>query len=175
MVNNEIIALQDENEELKRIVTSLSSKYSSLEARLSERTNFQLNFPLDANSRGIINETVKDIRNTNRVTVFTSESTIIPNAETMDCILVTSQAAALTIGQPIGTATNGQTLVIRIKDNGTARALTWNSIYRASTSPTLPTTTTISKTLYVGFMYNEEAVKWDLLAYIDNLDRKSVV
>lgn len=168
MVNSQIDLLIQENEELKNDLSKAFKLISETKNSLNEQRNFQLNFPLDANSRGIINDTVKDIRNTNRVTTFTSESTIIPNVETMDVILVTAQAAALTMGAPIGNATNGQTLVIRIKDNGTARALTWNSVYRASSSPVLPTTTTISKTLYVGFMYNEEAVKWDLLAYLDN-------
>lgn len=168
MVSNDMDLLIQENENLKSEISRAFKLINETNTKLNEKNNFQLNFPLDPNTRGIINETVKDIRNTNRVTLFTSESTIIPNVETMDCIFVTAQAAALTIGQPIGNATNGQTLVIRIKDNGTARALTWNSIYRASSSPVLPTTTTISKTLYVGFMYNEEAVKWDLLAYLDN-------
>ena len=54
-------------------------------------------------------------------------------------------------------------LIIWIKDNGTARALSWNAIYRA-VGITLPTTTVISKTLYVGFIYNSTDTKWDAVA-----------
>lgn len=60
-------------------------------------------------------------------------------------------------------ALNGNTLLIRIKDNGTERALTWNSIYRAI-GVELPTTTTAGKTLYIGCKYNSADSKWDVLA-----------
>jgi len=52
---------------------------------------------------------------------------------------------------------------IRIKDNGTARALTYNAVFRAMGNA-LPTTTVLSKTLYMGFIYNATDTKWDLVA-----------
>jgi hypothetical protein len=61
---------------------------------------------------------------------------------------------------------NGQKLIIRIKDDGTPRAIDWTtsgSQYRAIQS-SLPTTTTAAKTLYLGFIYNSQDVKWDLVA-----------
>src|SRR3990167_4929402 len=67
------------------------------------------------------------------------------------------------------TPTDGQVLVIRIKDNGTARALTWNAIYRAGTDVALPSTTVLTKTLYLGFKYNAADSKWDLLAVTNNI------
>ena len=57
----------------------------------------------------------------------------------------------------------GQKLIIRIKDNGTARALTYGSEYRAL-GVALPTTTVINKTLYMGLIYNSTDTKWDLVA-----------
>lgn len=98
-----------------------------------------------------------------RVTTITSSGTITPNADTTDVYVVTALATAPTIGAPTGTPTTGQTLLIRIKDNGTARALTFNAIYRAI-GVTLPTTTTISKLLYIGAVYNETDTKWDVIA-----------
>jgi len=76
---------------------------------------------------------------------------------------LTALATAPTFAAPSGTPVNGNRLIIRIKDNGTARALAWNAIYRALEFA-LPTTTVISKTLYCGFIYNSTDSKWDMLA-----------
>lgn len=76
---------------------------------------------------------------------------------------ITALAAAATFGVPSGSPADGNTLIIRIKDNGTARALTWNAIYRA-VGVVLPTTTVISKTMYVGCRYNAADSKWDVIA-----------
>ena len=54
-------------------------------------------------------------------------------------------------------------LILRIADNGTARALTFNAIYRAI-GVTLPTTTTANKVLYIGLIYSEQGAKWDVVA-----------
>lgn len=77
---------------------------------------------------------------------------------------ITALAEALTINAPTGTPIDGQALIIRIKDNGTARALTWNAAFRAI-GITLPTTTVISKTLYIGCFWNSADSKWDVTAY----------
>lgn len=76
---------------------------------------------------------------------------------------ITALAEAAAFAAPTGTPTPGQVLMIRIKDNGTSRALSWDSIYRAI-GITLPTATVISKTLYVGFKWNHTDSKWDGLA-----------
>ena len=72
-------------------------------------------------------------------------------------------APGATFGAPTGTPVEAQNLIIRIKDNGTARTLAWNAIYRG-VGVTLPTTTVISKMLYVGFKYNVADTRWDALA-----------
>jgi hypothetical protein len=64
---------------------------------------------------------------------------------------------------PTGTAIPGRKLVVRIKDNGTARTLTYDTQYRAL-GVTLPTTTVASKTLYLGLIYNSADTKWDVVA-----------
>lgn len=93
----------------------------------------------------------------------TSSATVTPAGDTDEMVVITAQAAGLTLAAPSGTPVNGQKLLIRIKDNGTSRSITWNAIYR-SVVGTLPTATTISKTHYVGFVYNSADSKWDCLA-----------
>lgn len=100
---------------------------------------------------------------TKRVTTVTSSATPTPNIDTTDIYNLSALAANATFAAPTGTPNDGQTLIIRIKDNGTARTLSWNAIYRPI-STYLPSTTVISKMLYVGMIYNAAAVKWDVLA-----------
>lgn len=76
---------------------------------------------------------------------------------------ITAQAAALVVAAPTGTPINGQSMRFRFKDNGTARAISWNAIYRAI-GVTLPTTTVVNKTMYVSCVYNSADTRWDVLA-----------
>jgi len=103
-------------------------------------------------------------RITQRVGTTASSATPTPDADANDMYTVTALAAGATFGAPTGTPTDGQKLMIRIKDNGTARTLAFNAIYRAI-GVTLPTTTVISKTIYLGAVYNSADTKWDILAY----------
>jgi len=112
--------------------------------------------------------TLTNKRITKRETTITSSATPTPNSDTTDIYTITALAENATFGAPSGTPTQGQSLIIRIKDNGTARTLAWNAIYRAG-DISLPTTTIISKTMYLGFIYNSTDSKWDFVAYIDNI------
>lgn len=98
-----------------------------------------------------------------RVGAIASTSTPTPAADSLDEYNITALATGATFGAPTGTLTDGQKLIIRIKDNGTARTLAYNAIYRAI-GVTLPTTTVISKTLYLGMIYNYDDTKWDVVA-----------
>ena len=100
--------------------------------------------------------------NTPRVQVVTSAATVTP-ISTNDLIKITAQAAAITLANPTGTFVEGQDFLIRIKDDGTARAITFDTKYRAI-GVTLPTTTTISKTMYLGVIYNATDDKFDVVA-----------
>jgi hypothetical protein len=71
-------------------------------------------------------------------------------------------AVATNIANPTGTFTEGQGFVIRIKDNGTARALTWGANYRTMGSA-LPSTTVAGKVMYIPVIYNSTEVKFDVL------------
>lgn len=90
-----------------------------------------------------------------------SGATITPNSDTTNMYAVTALAVNTTFAAPLGTPEDGRSLLIRIKDDGTSRTLTFNSIYRASTDFALPALTTISKTMYVQFIYNSADSKWD--------------
>lgn len=107
--------------------------------------------------------TLTNKRVTPRIGTVASSATPTPDGDNNDEFTVTAQAAAAAFAAPTGTPTDGQKLIVRVKDNGTARALTWNAIYRI-VGVTLPTTTVISKTLYVGFIYNGADTKWDAVA-----------
>lgn len=104
-----------------------------------------------------------------REITITSSATPTPNSDITDIYTITALAEAATFGAPTGTPTQGQTLLIRIKDNATARALSFNAIYRAGTDIALPTTTVLSKTIYIGFVYNSTSTKWDLILVVDNI------
>jgi hypothetical protein len=115
-------------------------------------------------------QTLTNKRFTPRVTTIASNATWSPSADTDDEYVITAQAVAVTtISNPSGTPVDGQTLIIRVKDNSTARALNWTGTqWRASSDLALPTTTTLGKTMYLGFIWNATDSKWDLLAKLDN-------
>ena len=94
---------------------------------------------------------------------YTTDTGTSLNIDNLDIFIITAQAGALLFNAPSGTLAQGEKLIIRIKDNGTARALTWNAVFRAM-GTALPSTTVVSKTLYLGFFYNSTDTKWDLVA-----------
>jgi hypothetical protein len=59
-----------------------------------------------------------------------------------------------------GTPNDGDELVIRIKDNGTARAITWGTSWQSSGNATLLATTSANMTHVMRFIYDSVAVKW---------------
>jgi hypothetical protein len=109
--------------------------------------------------------TLTNKRITKRVGTTTSSATPTINTDSYDMYTITALAAAITsfTTNLSGTPTTGQQLIIRIKDDGTARAITWGASF-ASRGATLPTTTVISKTMYVGLIWNEVASVWDCIA-----------
>jgi hypothetical protein len=100
-----------------------------------------------------------------RVTTITSSATPTINTDNCDAVTITALAADITsmTTNLSGTPSNFQKLIIRILDDGTARAITWGASFAAK-GATLPTTTVISKLLTVGFLYNSVTSKWDCVA-----------
>ena len=98
------------------------------------------------------------------VTAVASDTTPNPTGDKkINELYITALAAAAEFAAPSGTPVNGNKLIIRVLDDGTGRALTYNAIYRAI-GVTLPTTTTAGKTIYMGFIYNSADTKWDAVA-----------
>lgn len=113
-------------------------------------------------------QTLTNKRVTSRVNAqTTTTSPFAWNSDSYDQQSFSALANALTINADAGTPTDGQKAMFRFKDNGTARALTWttgtSNSFRAI-GVTLPTTTVINKTVYVGCVYNVADSRWDAVA-----------
>ena len=93
-------------------------------------------------------------------------STVAPNFDASDMVIVTALSGTLVMDPPTGSMVDGSRLLVRIKDNGGgARTLTWSTSaggYRGGTAA-LPTTQN-SKTTYVELVYNSDDSKWDCMA-----------
>jgi len=117
------------------------------------------NSELDANFENLNNDKLELI-----VTSITSGATITPPSGNSQ-YNITALAVDATFAEPSGTPEAGLKLILRLKDNGTARNLSWNSIYRA-VNCTLPTQTTAGKLTYIGLVYNSTDSKWDAIAVV---------
>jgi len=93
----------------------------------------------------------------------TTSSATLTAASTNTSYHVTALATNATIAAPSGTPADGHKLVYRFKDDGTARTLTWNSIFRAI-GTTIPSGTSAGKVMYVGTIYNGQDSKWDVIS-----------
>jgi len=98
---------------------------------------------------------------TPNVQTVVSAATVTPTSAN-DEVTITAQAVGLTLANPTGSPSEGQALTIRIKDNGTSQTIAYGSQYRAL-GVTLPANTTVSKTLYLGLIYNATDTKWDVV------------
>ena len=133
---------------------------------ITEKTSFdnQDEFVIEDSEASFVKKSIKRKTIVSPIDNTTaSTGTLTPNIDENDQETISALAMALTINAPTGTASNGLKLVLRITDNGTNRALTWNAIFQ-EIGVTLPTTTTANKTIYVGLIYNATATKWDVVA-----------
>ncbi len=128
----------------------------------SDGTNWTSAAPVVTASNTV---TFTNKRTTPRITTITSSGTPTINTDNCDAVTITAQAAAITsmTTNLSGTPNNFDKLIFRIKDDGTARAITWGASF-AARGVSLPTTTVISKVLYVGFIYNTVTSTWDCVA-----------
>jgi hypothetical protein len=109
--------------------------------------------------------TLTNKRITPRVTSIVSSATPTVNTDNTDFVTITALAVAVTsmTTNLSGTPTDGQMLRYRIKDDGTARAITWGASFVAR-GVTPPTTTTAGKVTNVGFNWNTATSTWDCVA-----------
>jgi len=92
---------------------------------------------------------------------YTTSTTI--DADATDLYEITAQAGNLLFNAPSGTPTNGQVIEIRIKDNGSARTITWNAIFNWSP----PSTTIAGKWSCWFFQYNSTTSNWNYMGKRD--------
>lgn len=121
------------------ISASVSPVWGGITGTLSNQTDLQNALNLKQNIAPSVQSVV-------------SSATVTP-AFGNDLVVITAQAAGLTLVNPTGTWVQGKDLVIRIKDNGTQRSIGFDTKYRAI-GVTLPTTTVANKTTYLGIIYN---------------------
>jgi hypothetical protein len=114
-----------------------------------------------ANTTGA--QTLTDKRIKPRIVSVVSAATPTIDVVLYDQCNITALAVATTVGVS-GTAFDGQKLLVRIKDNGTARAVTWSASFVSSGSASLLATTVANKTHLIGFIYDEVAAKWVCVA-----------
>jgi hypothetical protein len=96
-----------------------------------------------------------------RVQTVASSATVTATS-TNDIVTITAQAVGLTLANPTGTFAEGQSLIIRVKDNGTARTIGYGANFRAI-GVTAPTTTVANKTTYIGCIFNSTDTKFDIV------------
>lgn len=104
-----------------------------------------------------------DFKRHHGVSSNTTLATLTPSA-TVNQFIITAQAGTLAIANPTpANIANGQSLIIRVKDNGTAKSITWDTYYRA-VGVTLPNTTVAGKITYIGAKWNAAETKFDVIA-----------
>ena len=113
-------------------------------------------------------DTLTNKRITPRVSTEVSSATPTINTDNVDAHSITAIATAITsmTTNLSGTPTDFQKLAIRVKDDGTARAITWGASFEAK-GVALPTTTVISKVLTVLFIYDTVTSKWGCVASVN--------
>lgn len=111
-------------------------------------------------------QTQTNKRITPRIGTTTSSATPSINTDNYDQFNITALAAAITsmTSGLSGTPTDGQKLLIRILDNGTARAITWGASFGSSGVATLLATTVINKTHLSGFIWDANKSLWVCVA-----------
>lgn len=137
---------------------------TSNETGANSLTDINANFALCATLTDT--QTLTNKRITKRVVTTTQSATPTINTDNTDVAYITALAQAITsfTTNLSGTPVNGDTLIIDLTDNGTARAITWGTSFESSGNVTLPTTTVISTKLTIGFRWNTVTSKWTCVA-----------
>ena len=102
-------------------------------------------------------QTLTNKRITQRVVTTTDDATAVIDIDVTD-VYELSAVANNTTFTITGTPTDWQKLIVRYKDAGVSKTLTWTGF--TALGITLPTATTASKWSYVGFIYNSAATQW---------------
>jgi hypothetical protein len=120
-------------------------------------------------------QTLTNKRITPRITSAASTTSPLAwNSDSYDEYAYTALANDLTLSADAGTPTDGQKIIFRFQDDGTPRVLTFTGGSAKSFEPVGVTvtasgsnwtyTTTASKKVYFGCIYNIADSRWDMVA-----------
>jgi hypothetical protein len=127
--------------------------------------NFQLQTDVPFEVSPSSTNTLTNKRITRRVYSTTTLTTLTPEIANYDEFALTALTSALTIANhSTSTPADGDKMIISITPDATPRAFTWGDKYVAKAGVALPTTTTASKTIVMGFRWDAGLAKWNLLA-----------
>ena len=161
-VNDDSFTIQDGSDNSKKMVFSLDGMSGSETITLQAPNVGTGNHTIVVrNSTDIL----KNKRIEPRITTVASSATPSFNTDSTDMLDITALATNITsmTSSMSGTPTNGEKIMIRIKDNGSPRSIAWGASWRGL-GVSLPIVTTASKTLYVGATYNSNDNIWDVIA-----------
>lgn len=99
-----------------------------------------------------------------RIVTPTVASTYTIDVTTTDQYNIINQSSNISSITTTGTPVDGQKIMIRIKSDGTARTITWGSIFLSSGVSALLNTTVASKTHHIALVYDSTAAKFICLA-----------
>jgi hypothetical protein len=108
-------------------------------------------------------QTLTNKRIVARIASSLNPSSITPNSDTTDLVVVSGLAQALSIGNPTGNPTDGQQLRIRFLDTGSAQTLAFAGGYQGG-SLGLPAASigSASLSLMLTFQFDNSLTKWRL-------------
>lgn len=111
-------------------------------------------------------QTLSNKRLTPRTGSTASSATPTINTDNIDVYNITALAANITsmTTNLSGTPNDGDKLLLRIKDNGTSRTITWGTSFASSGVATLLASTSAGKQHTVGLIYSSATSKWICLA-----------
>lgn len=111
--------------------------------------------------------TLTNKRITPRVTTIVTSSTPTINTNNCDAVTITALASDITsmTTNLSGSPNNFDKLIIRFKDNGTARVIAWGASF-ANYGGVLPLTTVVGKTINVALQWDSVALVWCCLASV---------
>ena len=101
-------------------------------------------------------------------TTITSSATPTPARASIRTVLeITAQSEAFELQNPTGALQNRDMFWITVTDDGTGRAITYDTDYQDKTGDGLPDTTTAGKELNMLFVYNATDGKLDLISQVE--------
>ena len=155
--------IQDDVDPTKTVKFSVAS--------IPTATALNLNTPnVTGGSHTLVSRNSTDIMINKRIQPrtlsITSSATPSIDTDDYDFISITALATNITsmTTNLIGAPEDGEKIMIRIKDNGTPRSITWGASFQASGVATPLTSTSANKVHHLLFVYSTAASKWVCLA-----------